>query len=201
MTAKYPMEETASRVKRRIAERRSRREVARDLPFDLFEKGTIPPISDELIDQTMAQFPGVTREAVEAQLKDVHRDDIWFNSRYQVNMRDVEGLPEGWPPMIALSIKRRDRERIGPEKYRDFMAIKDRLIGPEHEAVELYPARSREYDTANQYHLYVMKRPGDRWPFGFDFGQRVASGANTQDIGGWRQHPFDQPHHVYGERR
>jgi hypothetical protein len=59
--------------------------------------------------------------------------------------------------------------------------------------VELYPARSREYDTANQYHLYVVKDPAVRFPLGFDFGERVAS--EHADVGASKQHPFDQPHH------
>lgn len=175
--------------------------MARDpLAFDMFQAGTIEPISDSLIDKTMAEFPGATREQVEKLLNEVHADAIFINSRYQVNMRDVpdETMPPGWPALVHLSIKRRDKARIGPEKYRDFMAIKDRLVGPENEAVEMYPARGREYDTANEYHLYVMKDSTRRWPFGFDFGGRVAS--VQADVGGARQHPFDEPHHVYKGR-
>ncbi len=168
-----------------------------DLPFDLFTPGFVEPLTDELVDRTMAEFPGATREIIVAQLEDVRMDAIFINSRYQVNIRDVdpETMPPGWPALVHLSIKRRDKERVGPERYRDFMAIKDRLIGAENEAVELYPARSREYDTANQFHIWVMKDPAQRWPFGYDFGERVVSAQ--VDVGGARQEPFTEAHHVY----
>lgn len=166
-------------------------------PFGLFVPAAIEPVTEELIAQTMKEFPGATREIVEGLLQDVAKDLIFVNERYQVNISDVppETMPEGWPALVRLSIKRRDKERVGPEKYRDFMAIKDRLVGPENEAVELYPARSREYDTANQYWLFVIKDPKQRWPFGFDYGERVVSAQ--KDVGAARQHPFDEPQHVY----
>jgi hypothetical protein len=176
--------------------RNARRGVATskpDAPFDLFQPGVITPVDDELIDRTVAEFPGVSREDIVRQFADLQNDRVFINSRYQVNMRDAPAIAPGWPDMIHLSIKRRDKERVGPEKYRDFMAIKDRLIGPDHEAVELYPARSREYDTANQYHLYVVKDPVVRFPLGFDFGESVVS--EHADVGASKQHPFDQPHH------
>jgi hypothetical protein len=34
--------------------------------------------------------------------------------------------------------------------WRDLQRIKNQLVGPECEAVELYPAESRKVDTANQ---------------------------------------------------
>jgi hypothetical protein len=40
----------------------------------------------------------------------------------------------------------------------------------------------------------VIQDPTIRFPFGFDFGQRVAS-TMTGDVGGAKQHPFDQAHH------
>jgi hypothetical protein len=164
-----------------------------DVPFDLFQPGVLPPLQDELVEKTMQEFPGVPREQVVRQLEELRAERIFINSRYQVNMVDVPSPADGWPDLIHLSIKRRDKDRIGPEKYREFMAIKDHLVGPENEAVELYPARSREYDTVNQYHIFVVKDPKVRFPFGYDFGQRVASEHTYQ--GGAKQHPFDQPQH------
>jgi hypothetical protein len=69
-------------------------------------------------------------------------------------------------PYINLDIKRLDG---GSEKnWRDFQQIKNELIGPEHEAVELFPAESRLVDTSNQYHLWVHVDPGFRFPFGVE---------------------------------
>ncbi len=182
-------------TKTTLAKRQRRGLAAKpDLPFDMFVPGSIEPVTSDLIDRTMAEFPGSTHDIIKQLLDDVAGDAIFINSRYQVNIRDVE-MPPGWPALVRLSIKRRDKERPGPEAYRDFMAIKDRLVGPENEAVELYPARSREYDTANQRWLFVLKDSAQRFPFGFDYGERVAS--VQADVGNARQHPFDEPQHVY----
>jgi len=71
----------------------------------------------------------------------------------------------GWPEMIWLSIKRLDREAIF--QWRDMQAIKNELIGPEHEAVQIFPAESRLVDTSNQFHLWCMAEEGLAWPFGY----------------------------------
>ena len=67
--------------------------------------------------------------------------------------------------MIHLSIKRNDRQPI--HDWRDLQRIKNELVGPEFEAVELYPAESRMVDGANQFHLWVIIDPAVRFPFGF----------------------------------
>lgn len=70
----------------------------------------------------------------------------WLNDTYQVEVR--EHCPgRDWPPMLWLSIKRRDKEWI--HDWRELQEIKNQLIGPEHEAVELYPSESRVIDGAN----------------------------------------------------
>lgn len=90
--------------------------------------------------------------------------EIFLNSRYQVWVRYQDPQP-GWPAMAWLSIKRHDR---GPmHDWREFQTIKNELIGPENEAVELYPAESRLNDSANQYHLWVVLDPKFRFPFGY----------------------------------
>lgn len=42
--------------------------------------------------------------------------------------------------------------------YRDYMRIKDDIFGEEYEAIELYPARSRETDPSNAFVLFVFER-------------------------------------------
>ncbi|EFH85658.1 DUF7694 domain-containing protein [Ktedonobacter racemifer] len=74
--------------------------------------------------------------------------EIYLNSRYQVHLRRLKAN-DGGPDLIHLSFRRLDREIFVP--YRDKMRIKDELVGPECEGVELFPARSREVDTANHY--------------------------------------------------
>jgi hypothetical protein len=78
---------------------------------------------------------------------------IYRNSRYQVHIRRLRAR-DGSLGLIHLSIKRHDQRPHVP--YRERMRIKDELWGPEYEAVELLPARSREVDLANQLHLWLV---------------------------------------------
>lgn len=87
--------------------------------------------------------------------------------------------------MLHLSIKRIDREPI--HDWRELQAIKDQLVGPGNEGVELYPAHSRVIDTANQYHLFVLKDPKLRFPFGF-----AARVVNDDPLGRSKQRPLKQ---------
>lgn len=65
--------------------------------------------------------------------------------------------------VIHLSIKRNDGSAI--RDWRDMQRIKNELLGPEFEAVELYPAESRLTDGANQFHLWAIN---GQFPFGFN---------------------------------
>jgi hypothetical protein len=92
--------------------------------------------------------------------------------------------PPGWPcDIIHLSIKTKTKR--ADHDWRDFQRIKNELVGPEHEAVELYPAESRLVDTSNQFHLWVMADPSFKYPFGWH--QRFVSEGNPM---GTKQRPF-----------
>lgn len=171
-------------------------------PWTPFARGNIQQTPAELRDtaEKIARDFGVPTEMALAQVEAIARDEaIWINSRYQVNIRrgeHVDGQSEGWPEMIHLSIKRLDKQPLGPEHYRDLMRIKDELVGPEHEGVELYPARSREADSANQLHLWILARDDVSFPFGFRGGRHVRELPNGVGSAGARQAPFEahQPH-------
>ena len=84
-------------------------------------------------------------------------------SVYQNDVYTVEVVQR--PPFVHLDIRRNDG---GPcHHWHDFQTIKNELVGPEHEAIELFPAESRLVDTAHQYHLWVVANPGYRFPLGF----------------------------------
>ena len=53
--------------------------------------------------------------------------------------------------MTELSIRRNDRKPS--MDWRDMQWIKNQLLGPEIEAVQIFPAESRLMDAANQYYL------------------------------------------------
>lgn len=99
----------------------------------------------------------------------------WINDKYSVAIwRD----DTKWGPMAHLSIKRLDREPI--HDWRELQEIKNLLVGPEHEGVELYPAESRLVDTANQYHLFVLLEAPKFFPFGFT--ERLVSGESDLPV-------------------
>ena len=84
--------------------------------------------------------------------------DVFMNDTYRVRLRNA-------PPFVQLDISRHDGEPC--TNWRDFQQIKNELIGPECEGVELFPADSRLVDTANQYHLWVIPDSSYRFPFGY----------------------------------
>lgn len=108
--------------------------------------------------------------------------ELWANSRYVVAVRRQAAGPFG--PMVHLSVRRLDRAPA--RDWRDLQRIKDELVGPEAEGVELFPAESRLVDTANQYHLYCF--PSYRFPFGADDGRLVGDSPT----GGAAQRPFEE---------
>lgn len=106
--------------------------------------------------------------------------DWWENDQYMVvATRDAPGL-------VHLSIRRQDRKPF--TDWRSLQEIKNQLVGPECEGVELYPAESRRVDAANQYHLWVIENPTFRFPFGFDAGRMVLEG----DLGRSKQRPLSE---------
>lgn len=112
--------------------------------------------------------------------------ELYVNHKYQVMVRRQSSTLSGMPDLIHLSVKRRDMRPI--HDWRDLQRIKNELLSPSHEAVELYPAESRRVDAANQYHLWALDDPTFRWPVGFN--QRMVSGEKP--LGGGKQRPFDE---------
>jgi hypothetical protein len=85
--------------------------------------------------------------------------EVLVNNHYQVTRTRIKSN-DGAPDLVHLSICRIDR---GPcHDWRDFQRIKNELVGPEVQAVEIYPPESALVDTANQYHLWCIDMPG-RW--------------------------------------
>lgn len=140
-------------------------------------------------DALMRQFfPADTAKLASARIMEtlraqVARDTIYKNDVYQVNTCTRE-FPD-FGPLIHLSIKRIDRKPI--HDWRDLQEIKNLIVGPEHEALELYPAESRRVDTANQYHLWVVPDPNYRVPFGFFDGRF----CDDSSLGGAVNRPFN----------
>jgi hypothetical protein len=99
---------------------------------------------------------------------------VMKNDTYQVHVRR---LAEN---QAHLSIRRLDRDPI--HDWRELQKIKNAILGPECEAVELYPAESRLVDTANQYHLWAYTDLTLRFPFGFDSGRYATNGSIGKSV-------------------
>jgi hypothetical protein len=82
------------------------------------------------------------------------------------------------PPFIHLDIRRRDGKTCN--EWQDFQRIKNELVGPEHEAVQLFPAESRLVDTGNEYHLWVC--PVNQARFQLGFKDRFVLGETLQSL-------------------
>jgi hypothetical protein len=128
-------------------------------------------------------------------------DEVWANRIYTafVLYDNEEHSREGF---CHLSIKRRDRDAA--HDWRHFQWIKNDVLGPEREAIELYPAESRLVDGANQYHLWVWPA-GQRIPLGFE-GRTVGGSAEAALVGArqrdWprsRRPEFNSPEQLEAE--
>jgi len=114
------------------------------------------------------------------------------NSRYLVMVNHAapgeSNHLNGDPPpnVVHLSIKRHDQEPF--QDWRDLQRIKNELVGPENEAVQLYPRESRLVDAANQVHLWVFTSTKISWPIGWVSGRVVTS----ESMGGATQRPRDE---------
>lgn len=133
------------------------------------------------VGKSIAQLAPWTEFEMAADISELPDDQIFLNSRYQVNVR-TRKAPPPFGAYAELSIKTRDK--VAYHDWRDFQRIKNELIGPEFEAVELYPAESRLVDTSNQYFLFCFRR--FKFPFGFD--ERLVS---ETEFNGSRQRPFE----------
>jgi hypothetical protein len=135
----------------------------------------VNPASPEMIALTMKTYQ--IDEAAARQKLDAYSDasQYWINDLYQVQVRRDGDLTH-------INIRRRDGGPIMRD-WRHFQQIKNELLGPECEAVELYPAESRKWDESNKYHLFGLSN-GSRFPLGFE-GRHV--GFDSGEARGLRQ--------------
>lgn len=105
-------------------------------------------------------------------------EETWRNNLYTVGVTRQES------GAAYLTIRRNDRHWA--RDWRHFQRIKNELLGPEIEAMELFPAESRLVDAANQFHLWAFP-PGVQIPVGFTEG-RVVSSDSGEGVG-FKQRP------------
>jgi len=119
--------------------------------FSQFFNGRIPSLPEQLA--------WIEQKVLQSISWDFYRNDTYFV------------MVERADPFIHICIRRHDGDEC--KNWKHHQQIKSELIGPECEAVELFPAESRLIDTTNEYHLWVNPNPGYRFPFGFSWNRFV----------------------------
>lgn len=113
--------------------------------------------------------------------------------RYRKNQKIVRRLAfrnnkyNGWlwefeDGSCHVSFKRNDR--AAARDWREFMAIKNDLVGLDREAVEIYPSEFNLVDAANEYHLWIYPR-GFMCEMGFEESE-ILEGYNGHDHAEYR---------------
>ena len=137
------------KIERNVATSMEQRLALLEQPCEYFRRffeGRVPSLAEKA-------------RCVEAMVQRASLLQIYENDIYHVEV-DTNAAP-----FIHLDIHRHD---LAPCKnWRHFQQIKNELVGPEHEAVEIFPAESRLVDTSNQYHLWVHASANYRLPMGF----------------------------------
>jgi len=120
----------------------------------------------EVVEETMRYYR--IDEAAATKMLDhaVAKCDYYVNDLYQVEVGPaLGGLFE-----LQINIRRRDGAAMVRD-WRHFQQIKNEVVGPEREAIEVYPAESRKVDTCNKHHLWVLPE-----------GQCVPTNWNERDV-------------------
>ena len=142
------------------------------------------------IDKVIKMFPSCTREQAHIVVsKEIAASEVYMNNIYQVKVYrgsaadelvQIENLKGR---CTWLSFKRRDKQPVN--NWQDMQTMKNRLVGCECDALQIFPAESRMINTANQYHLIVF--PEDyRLPFGWH-GDRAVVTENSENNAGSTQ--------------
>jgi len=102
---------------------------------------------------------GLTHAEALSRIAWMKSQTVWINNLYQVN---VEYLPDSRAHLI---IRRLDRQPV--HNWQHFQQIKNEILGPECEAIEIYPPESKLVDAKHHYHLWGFRAPGRTLGIGF----------------------------------
>lgn len=135
-----------------------------------------PVVDERAVSKAAAQLKAVDEQGRKAWLLDYHDRMVkagaqyWRCPDYLVAIVDAAVVlpPEHrslCPDIWWLRIYRQDGKRIR-NHWSELQRIKNELVGPEHQGVEMYPPESLLQDGENSYHLWVFKSADTRLPFG-----------------------------------
>jgi len=132
----------------------------------------------ETVEETMRHY-GIDEAAATKMLDDAAAEcDYYVNDLYQVEV----GPALGGLFVRQINIRRRDGGMF--KDWRHFQQIKNETVGPEREAVEVYPAESRKVDSCNKWHLWVLPE-GECVPT--NWNERDVQYEERRDVPGLRQ--------------
>ncbi len=117
--------------------------------------------------QEVMALKGFPQQAAEAEVRRLKSHTVWVNNLYQVNVEPAEG----GIPFAHLIIRRLDGAPV--HNWQHFQTIKNELLGPECEAVELYPPEGHLVDEKDHYHLWGFTTPNETFGIGFRNGRQV----------------------------
>ena len=155
----------------------------RDFEFELVNTGPTLPLSERIKMMRSIAAPDVSRADIKKQANDAHEEERnmrWLRSpMFQVLQRELLPYEHGFGEIVPtyLSVKRIDREPF--HDWRAMQRIKNSVLGPEWEGVEIYPAESRLVDTSNQYHLFCWQRT---FPIFIFNSRKVLTPADAQQF-------------------
>lgn len=132
---------------------------------------------------------GMSRADAKLYYARLKRLEWWGNETYSatVDREAPHGFDSSWS-VVHISLHRRDRAPV--RDWRELQQIKTDILGPEVEAVELYPAETRVVDLANEFHLWAVVGTDGR-PVRFPFGFAAGAQADTVNVPGAVQRPRD----------
>lgn len=153
----------------------------------------------ELVSETAKRLGVSEDDAVRILTDDVKQTEVWLNHLYQVQVRFFICAEWNRSPMVHLNIRRRDGAAIFDWRHRQW--IKNQLVGPECEGMEIYPAESRLSDEGNKYHVFCFLDPAIRLPFGFQNRHVVTEEVKSPPGLRQRAVPMDAPNRHHGEKK
>ena len=110
---------------------------------------------------------------------------LYHNNRYHVFLRKDAPLEGSEAPYERVWLSIRNNDRSARRDWRDFQRIKNEIVGPEVEMVEIYPQESQKVDLSNQYHLWgwnTTEAPFTRAGLGWQEGRKVWNGTGPNPV-------------------
>lgn len=144
------------------------------IAWEPLERVEAPPLAEADIALLMEAHSCSRDDAVKVLAANAGTAEYWRNSIFTVVKYR---LGSGW---FRLRIEASDGRPVD-RNWPLFQAIKNQLLGPECEALELYPAESRKVDEANMYHMYGVADPAVKFSFGMT---PVDLGGKRYDVRG-----------------